>query len=238
MGASMLDEAEYRALQRLGDFDRKTSSWIATPPAIRQLGGALFCDRRYGQVFTYHNGAESYYAARASGFALWCRSPRPRVLVFAKLRYSRGRRVFRERFPRIGPVDAGGFPDMEAAQPTRFELANGVVRAMTGGTQQHDRLRGAVFAALHRQLRGKPCRASLDVRIACPNGNVRYPDVAIDFGPFDPKGLNLREPRLVVEVLSPSTTATHYLVKTEDYSSVPSIAQYWIASQESHASMC
>lgn len=64
MGAALLDEAQYRALQQLGEFDLKTSSWIATPSAIRAKGGALFCDRRYGQVFTYHNGAQSYYAAR------------------------------------------------------------------------------------------------------------------------------------------------------------------------------
>jgi len=64
MGIELLDEAQYRALQELGEFDRKTSSWIATPPDIRKLGGALFCDRRYGRVFVYHNGAESYYAAR------------------------------------------------------------------------------------------------------------------------------------------------------------------------------
>ena len=64
MGIALLSEAEYRALQELGDFDRKTSSWIATPDAIRSLGGALFCDRRYDHVFVYHNGAESYYAAR------------------------------------------------------------------------------------------------------------------------------------------------------------------------------
>jgi hypothetical protein len=64
MGVTLLDEAQYRALQTLGQFDRKTSSWIATPAPIRRLGGALFCDRRYDAVFTYHNGAESYYAAR------------------------------------------------------------------------------------------------------------------------------------------------------------------------------
>lgn len=64
MGAALLTEAEYRALQEVGEFDLKTSSWIATPAEIRALGGALFCDRRYGQVFTYHNGAQSYYAAR------------------------------------------------------------------------------------------------------------------------------------------------------------------------------
>lgn len=64
MGIELLTEEEYRALQTLGEFDQKTSSWIATPESIRKLGGALFSDRRYNQVFTYHNGAESYYAAR------------------------------------------------------------------------------------------------------------------------------------------------------------------------------
>jgi hypothetical protein len=64
MGVEILTEDDYRALQKLGEFDSKTSSWIATPPAIRALGGALFCDRRYGHVFVYHNGAQSYYAAR------------------------------------------------------------------------------------------------------------------------------------------------------------------------------
>ena len=64
MGVEILNEDDYRALQKLGEFDAKTSSWIATPPAIRALGGALFCDRRYGHVFVYHNGAQSYYAAR------------------------------------------------------------------------------------------------------------------------------------------------------------------------------
>jgi hypothetical protein len=64
IGVELLTEEEYRDLQKLGDFDTKTSSWVQTPAAIRKLGGALFCDRRYNTVFTYHNGAESYYAAR------------------------------------------------------------------------------------------------------------------------------------------------------------------------------
>lgn len=64
MRIELLTEAEYRKLQTLGEFDAKTSSWIQTPPAIRKLGGALFADRRYGAVFVYHNGAESYYGAR------------------------------------------------------------------------------------------------------------------------------------------------------------------------------
>lgn len=64
MGIETLTEEEYRGLQRLGEFDTTTSSWVKTPAAIRRLGGAVFCDRRYDQVFVYHNGAESYYAAR------------------------------------------------------------------------------------------------------------------------------------------------------------------------------
>lgn len=64
MGVSLLTEALYRRLQSLGEFDRKTSSWIATPDEIRKQGGALFCERRYGAVFTFHNGAESYYSVR------------------------------------------------------------------------------------------------------------------------------------------------------------------------------
>jgi Protein of unknown function (DUF4256) len=64
MGIELLTEEQYRELQKLGDFDTKTSSWVKTPSEIRKLGGALFCDRRYDQVFLYHNGAESYYAAR------------------------------------------------------------------------------------------------------------------------------------------------------------------------------
>jgi hypothetical protein len=65
MGIELLTEEQYRHLQELGDFDTKTSSWVKTPPDIRKLGGALFCDRRYNHVFLYHNGAESYYGARA-----------------------------------------------------------------------------------------------------------------------------------------------------------------------------
>jgi hypothetical protein len=69
MGIELLTEEQYRELQKLGKFDLKTSSWVKTPDHIRKLGGAIFCDRRYDHVFTYHNGAESYYAAR--GFRSW-----------------------------------------------------------------------------------------------------------------------------------------------------------------------
>jgi hypothetical protein len=65
MGVEILTEEQYRGLQKLGEFDTKTSSWVRTPPAMRELGGALFCDRRFDTVFVYHNGAESYYAGRA-----------------------------------------------------------------------------------------------------------------------------------------------------------------------------
>ena len=64
MGIEILTEEQYRELQKLGNFDMKTSSWMKTPPEIRKLGGALYCDRRYGQVFLYHNGAETYNAVR------------------------------------------------------------------------------------------------------------------------------------------------------------------------------
>lgn len=64
IGIELLTEEQYRALQQLGKFDLKTSSWVKTPDAIRKMGGAVFCDRRYDTVFLYHNGAESYYAAR------------------------------------------------------------------------------------------------------------------------------------------------------------------------------
>ncbi len=64
IGIEMLTEEQYRELQKLGEFDAKTSSWVQTPSEIRKLGGALFCDRRYGHVFTYHNGAQSYYSVR------------------------------------------------------------------------------------------------------------------------------------------------------------------------------
>ena len=69
IGLQLLTEDQYRHLQTLGEFDLKTSSWLATPAEVRRLGGALFGDRRYGRVFVYHNGAQSYYAAR--GFRGW-----------------------------------------------------------------------------------------------------------------------------------------------------------------------
>ncbi|MCL4384202.1 DUF4256 domain-containing protein [Patescibacteria group bacterium] len=71
MGVDLLTEEQYRELQKLGEFDTKSSSWISTPDRIRQLGGALFCDRRFDTVFVYHNGADSYYAGRGFRSSLW-----------------------------------------------------------------------------------------------------------------------------------------------------------------------
>ncbi|MGN6566666.1 MAG: DUF4256 domain-containing protein [Flavipsychrobacter sp.] len=71
MGIELLTEEEYRGLQQLGKFDQKSSSWVKTPDEIRKMGGALFCDRRYNAVFLYHNGAESYYAARGFRGSMW-----------------------------------------------------------------------------------------------------------------------------------------------------------------------
>ncbi|MEQ1760201.1 MAG: DUF4256 domain-containing protein [Vicinamibacterales bacterium] len=71
IGIELLTEDEYRTLQKLGEFDLKTSSWVQAPPDVRALGGALFCDRRFGRVFVYHNGAQSYYAGRGSEVPAW-----------------------------------------------------------------------------------------------------------------------------------------------------------------------
>jgi hypothetical protein len=71
MGIELLTEEQYRELQKLGNFDTKTSSWVKTPAEIRKLGGALFCDRRYDHVFVYHNGAESYYGVRGFRGSIW-----------------------------------------------------------------------------------------------------------------------------------------------------------------------
>lgn len=78
IGIEILTEEQYRELQRLGDFDLKTSSWVRTPTNVRELGAALFCDRRFGRVFVYHNSAESYYAARGFVVGSACNYRLPR----------------------------------------------------------------------------------------------------------------------------------------------------------------
>lgn len=111
----------------------------------------------------------------------------------------------------------------EAGQEPRYELVDGQPVMMTGGTVAHDFVRLEVAAAFRNQLRGKPCRAALDVKTACPTGNVRYPDVAVHCGPLRSNDVLASEPRVVVEVLSASTKATDSLIKLKDYQSVPEI---------------
>ncbi|MEJ1159857.1 Uma2 family endonuclease [Prosthecomicrobium sp. N25] len=126
-----------------------------------------------------------------------------------------------EREPQRMTLDA--FLAWERDQEDRYELVDGRPMAMTGGTQAHDLVRGNIFAALKERLRGKPCRAYIDVKLVCPSGNSRYPDVQVDCAPVDRDAVTSRSPALVVEVLSRSTMATDVLVKHGDYQSVPSI---------------
>ena len=123
------------------------------------------------------------------------------------------------------------FLDWEEQQEGRYEFADGVVTAMSGGTDAHDDVRGAIVAILRSKLAGKPCRARLDLKLVCPNGRSRYPDIAVVCGPRDPSATRLTNPVVLVEVLSPSTMAVDYSVKTLDYASVPSVQVYLLASQ-------
>ena len=120
----------------------------------------------------------------------------------------------------------------EAEQELRYELVDGQAVMMTGGTVAHDFVRSRIAGSLLDQLRGRPCRVALDVKISCPSGNVRYPDVAVHCGPFRPKDILASEPRIVIEVLSESTKATDFLIKLRDYQSVPDIAAYLIFWQD------
>jgi Uma2 family endonuclease len=124
------------------------------------------------------------------------------------------------------------FLEWEAQEPSRYEYVDMQPVAMTGGSLAHDMVRLGVASSLRRQLRGKPCRATLDVKLVCPSGNVRYPDVAIDCGPYDPKSQVMQEARVAIEVLSPSTRATDLLVKLKDYASVPTIQWYIVFWQD------
>jgi Uma2 family endonuclease len=124
------------------------------------------------------------------------------------------------------------FLEWEVGQDARYEFADGVIVLMAGGTERHDIARGAIYAALLRQLSGKPCRPFLDIKVVCPSGRARYPDVAVDSGPRDPSATALSQPVVVVEVLSPSTRATDYLAKSIDYASVPSVEVYLIVDPD------
>ncbi|MBP0579640.1 Uma2 family endonuclease [Labrys sp. LIt4] len=130
------------------------------------------------------------------------------------------------------PMSLDEFLAWENEQELRYELVDGQAVMMTGGTVAHDYVRSRIALALGNQLQGKPCRLALDVKIACPNGNVRYPDVAVHCGPYRPRDLLASEPRIVIEVLSDSTKATDFLIKLRDYQSVPDIAAYLIFWQD------
>eukprot|EP01037_Dinobryon_pediforme_P023658 gene23658-25165_t len=133
------------------------------------------------------------------------------------------------KFDRMSPE---AFLAWEAEQDLRYELVDGQPMLMTGGTRAHDGVRLNLAAEFRRQLRGKPCRAHLDVKVACPTGNIRYPDALIDCGVYQPGDLVAPRPTVVVEVLSPSTKATDFLAKVRDYESVLSISTYAIFWQD------
>jgi Uma2 family endonuclease len=120
----------------------------------------------------------------------------------------------------------------ENEQERKYELVDGVPIMMTGSSRAHDGVRGAIYAIFRSQLRGKPCRANLDVKVKCETGNIRYPDALIDCGPYRGKDLVVPQPTIVVEVLSPSTRATDFVVKSLDYESVQSISTYAIFWQD------
>jgi Uma2 family endonuclease len=134
--------------------------------------------------------------------------------------------------PAIERMTIDEFLVWENEQERKYELVDGVPIMMTGGTMAHDMVRGAVSALFRAQLRQKPCRAHLDVKLVCPTGNARYPDAMIDCGPYRGKDLVASKPTIVVEVLSPSTRATDFLVKSLDYESVQSISTYAIFWQD------
>ena len=134
--------------------------------------------------------------------------------------------------PQLKLTNLEEFLDWEERQETRHEFVDGNVFLMAGGTDAHDVVRGNAFAALHSKLARGPCSARLDLKLVCPNGRSRYPDVAVVCGPRDPKSTRLIDPLVLVEVLSPSTRSTDYLVKPIDYSSVPSVTTYLIVDPD------
>lgn len=120
----------------------------------------------------------------------------------------------------------------EEQQVERFEYVDGGLSMMAGGTDAHDEVRLAIASTMRAKLAGKPCRARLDLKLVCPNGRSRYPDVAVVCGPRDPKATRLRDPVVIVEVLSPATRATDYTVKPVDYGSVPTVAVYLLVDPD------
>jgi Uma2 family endonuclease len=116
----------------------------------------------------------------------------------------------------------------EEKQDEKYEYDNGVITMMTGARIRHDLARLNIASAFHAQLRGKLCRTHLDIKLVCPSGAVRYPDVSVDCGPLDRDASRQSEPSIVVEMLSPSTRSVDDIKKTSDYGSVPSIEVYLI----------
>jgi Uma2 family endonuclease len=125
----------------------------------------------------------------------------------------------------------------EAEQERRHELVDGVPQMMVGGTASHDIVKTNATAYLHGKLRGTGCRVhSSDMKIRCLNDNIRYPDITIACGPLESSDQLSSEPRVVFEVLSPSTRTTDFLVKLRDYKTIPTLTAYVILWQdEPHA---
>lgn len=132
----------------------------------------------------------------------------------------------------VQPMTLAEFLAWETRQETRHEFVDGRIIAMAGGTDRHDEVRGNIFAALHGQMRGRPCRFRIDLKLICPNGRSRYPDLAVDCAAPNPERTQLGEPVVVVELLSPSTRGTDYVAKAIDYGSVRSVTAYLIVDPE------
>ncbi len=124
------------------------------------------------------------------------------------------------------------FLSWEERQDARHEFVDGDVFLMADGTDAHDAVRGNIFATLRSKLAGGICRVRLDLKLVCPNGRSRYPDVAVVCGPRDPEATRLTDPVVLVESLSPSTRATDYIVRSTDYGSVASVAVYLIVDPD------
>lgn len=120
----------------------------------------------------------------------------------------------------------------EQEQDLRYELVDGLPMAMTGGTEAHDNLRLAIASEFRRQLDRRRCRPHIDLKVVCPTGQIRYPDVQINCQPGQNDRIAVGNPIVVVEVLSPSTKAIDFLGKLKDYESVASIEMYLIFWQD------
>ena len=139
---------------------------------------------------------------------------------------------FRDERPRRPkPMTSEDFLAWEIRQEERYEFVDGRIVAMSGANLGHQQIAGNALLALRSRLRGGPCRALHDLKIRIPGGSWRYADVGVDCGPPDPKALFAGEPRLTLEVESPSTTFLEEADRLEDYQSVPSIAHVLILAQ-------